>query len=225
MNDTNDRPRLGAALRALRRRHGWTLADVSGRTGFAVTTLSKVENDRISLSYDKLLRLSEGLQIDIEELFVSPAQHSGQAQISGRRSVNRRDEGTLIGTRNYDYRFLNVDIVHKKLIPIVTDIRSRTLEEFGPLVKHPGEEFVYVLEGEVEVHTELYAPFTLTAGESVYLDSTMGHAYLAKGQGLCRTIGICSTADQFCETPAKSETRKETRQPQARKRARSVTRR
>src|SRR5690606_28464578 len=142
MNDTNDRPRLGAALRAQRQRHGWTLADVSHRTGFAVTALSKVENDRISLSYDKLVRLSEGLQVDIEELFVSPAQQSAQVQISGRRSVNRIGDGTLIATRNYDYRFLSVDIVHKKLIPIVTDIRSRTLEEFGPLVKHPGEEFV-----------------------------------------------------------------------------------
>jgi len=81
-----------------------------------------------------------------------------------------------------------------------------------------------VLEGEVEVHTELYAPFTLKAGESVYLDSTMGHAYLAKSPGRCRTIGICTTAGQFCETPAKSEVRKEPRQVRARKRTRSATR-
>lgn len=221
MNDTRDRPRLGAALRDLRRRNGWTLAEVGSRTGFSVTTLSKVENDRISLSYDKLVRLSEGLQIDIEELFVSPSQHAGQAMISGRRSVNRSADGTLIATRNYDYRFLNIDIVHKKFIPIVTEIRSRSLAEFGPLVKHSGEEFVFVLEGEVEVHTDLYAPFTLKAGESVYLDSTMGHAYLAKSEP-CRTLGICSAADlQFCESPAKAELRKEPRQARARKRQRA----
>ena len=61
--DTN-RARLGAALRQLRREKSLTLAEVSQRTGFSVPTLSKVENDRLSLSYDKLIRLSEGLGVD-----------------------------------------------------------------------------------------------------------------------------------------------------------------
>jgi transcriptional regulator with XRE-family HTH domain len=220
MDASNDRPRLGAALRALRTRHGWTLAEVSARTGLSITTLSKVENERVSLSYDKLVRLSEGLEIDIEELFVLPGQN-GQNVVSGRRSVNTAGEGKLVATRNYDYRYLSTDIVHKKIIPIETDIRARTLEEFGPLVKHSGEEFVYVVEGEIEVHTELYAPFTLKAGESVYLDSSMGHAYLARGEGLCRTIAMCTAAEmQFCEAPPKAEARKPAQPPRIRKRSR-----
>ena len=108
----------------------------------SITTLSKVENDRISLSYDKLVRLSEGLEIDIEELFAPPGQNGGQAVVSGRRSINPAGGGALVATRNYDYRYLSTDLVHKKFIPIETDIRARTLEEFGPLVKHTGEEFV-----------------------------------------------------------------------------------
>jgi transcriptional regulator with XRE-family HTH domain len=224
MDDSTDRPRLGAALRALRARHGWTLAYVSERTGFSVTTLSKVENDRISLSYDKLVRLSEGLEIDIEELFAVP--NAGQAVVSGRRSINPARGGTLVATRNYDYRYLSTDLVHKKFIPIETDLRARTLEEFGPLVKHSGEEFVYVLEGEVEVHTELYAPFTLKVGESAYLDSTMGHAYLAKSPGPCRILGICSASEmQFCEgASTKAEQRKPPAPVRPRKRPRAKKR-
>lgn len=223
MDDANDRPRLGAALRGLRARHGWTLSYVSGRTGLSITTLSKVENDRISLSYDKLVRLSEGLEIDIEELFVLPGQNVGQAVVSGRRSINPAGGGTLVATRNYDYRYLSSDLVHKKFIPIETDIRARTLEEFGPLVKHTGEEFVYVLEGEIEVHTELYAPFVLKAGESVYLDSSMGHAYLARSERLCRIIGVCSASEmQFCEpAPTKSQPRKLPTAARPRKRTRA----
>jgi transcriptional regulator with XRE-family HTH domain len=222
MDDAYERPRLGPALRSLRSRHGWTLAYVSERTGLSVTTLSKVENDRISLSYDKLVRLSEGLEIDIEELFAPPGPNGGQAVVSGRRSINPAGGGTLVATRNYDYRYLSTDLVHKKFIPIETDIRARTLEEFGPLVKHSGEEFVYVLEGEIEVHTEQYAPFILKAGESVYLDSTMGHAYLAKSEHLCRIIGVCSASEmQFCEpAPTKSAPRKPPTAARPRKRTR-----
>ena len=46
-----------------------TLAETSARTGVAVSTLSKVENGQMSLTYDKLVQLSEGLEIDISTFF------------------------------------------------------------------------------------------------------------------------------------------------------------
>ncbi|TGW05268.1 XRE family transcriptional regulator, partial [Mesorhizobium sp. M2D.F.Ca.ET.145.01.1.1] len=49
----SEQPNLGDCLRSLRKRHGWTLQEVSTLTGVAVSTLSKVENDQMSLSYDK----------------------------------------------------------------------------------------------------------------------------------------------------------------------------
>ena len=68
-----NQPKLGECLKALRRRHGWTLQDVNRRTGVAVSTLSKVENDQMSLTYDKLLQISEGLGINLAELLSTPA--------------------------------------------------------------------------------------------------------------------------------------------------------
>jgi hypothetical protein len=41
-------------------------------------------------------------------------------------------------------------------------------------------------------HTELYAPVLLQAGDSVYFDSSMGHAYLRVGDGPCRVLTVCS---------------------------------
>ena len=58
--------------------------------------------------------------------------------------------------------------------------------------RHTGEEFALVLEGAVELHTELYAPARLEAGDSIYFDSTMGHAYLAAAPGRCRVLAVCS---------------------------------
>jgi hypothetical protein len=49
-----------------------------------------------------------------------------------------------------------------------------------------------VLEGVVELHTDVYAPTRLSAGESIYYDSGMGHAFLAVSPGPCRILSICS---------------------------------
>lgn len=202
MNDDLNKSPLASALRGLRRQRGWTLAEVSQRTGFSVPTLSKVENGRMSLSYDKLIRLSEGLGVDIAQLFAS-SDPAGAAAIGGRRSINRQSEGDFVPTRNYDYHYLHSDVVRKKFIPILSEPRAQTVEEFGELVKHSGEEFVYVLEGEVEVHTEAYKPFVLRAGESAYLDSSMGHAYIARTTP-CKVLGVCSaTESQLRESVAR----------------------
>lgn len=198
--------RLGAALRALRRQNGWTLADVSRRTGFSVPTLSKVENHRASLSYDKLIRLSQGLGVDISRLFTKAGTAVEPPAITGRRSINRARDGQLVETRNYDYYYLSTDVRQKKLIPIRSSVRCRTLHEFGTLLKHSGEEFIYVLEGTVEVHTELYEPYILRSGESTYIDSTMGHGYLAKGDGPCTILAVCSAeGQQFPEAGSVTE--------------------
>jgi transcriptional regulator with XRE-family HTH domain len=191
-----DRSRLGAALKALRRQKGWTLAEVSRRTGFSVPTLSKVENDKLSLSYDKLIRVSEGLEVDIAQLFTPAEGPIAPATITGRRSINRVGEGDLVATRNYDYVFLSGDVTRKKFIPILTEIRAHSVEEFGELVRHAGDEFLYVLEGQLEVHTELYAPVVLSVGESAYIDSTMGHAYIARGPGRCLVLAVCSATER-----------------------------
>lgn len=191
------RSTLGATLRALRKKHDLTLAALSRRTGFSISTLSKVENERVSLSYDKLMQLSEGLGIDISELFSAPGGGGEPHSITGRRSINKVGGGEPISTPNYEHFYLSTDIVQKKLIPLIAEPKARTLEEFGPLVRHPGEEFIFVLEGKTEVHTELYAPYVLCAGESMYLDSSMGHAFLRKGSGVCRLLGICSASESI----------------------------
>jgi len=185
----------GAALKALRIQHGWTLAEVSRRTGLTTSTLSKIENDKMSLSFDKLSRLSSGLQIDISTLFRGANGEDPQAAVSGRRSIVRAGEGKAIETRNYSHLFPAWDLLNKKIIPIVAELHARTLEEFGELIRHPGEEYTFVLEGEVDFHTTLYAPVRLKAGDSIYFDSGMGHAYVAASEGRCRVLSMCSAPE------------------------------
>ncbi len=182
----------GAILKRLRIQKGWTLKEVSRRTGYPVSTLSKIENDRVSLTYDKLTRISAGLEVDFSRLFGAHEEAADVAAPHGRRSIARSGEGNLIESKNYSHVYPAAELLNKRIIPIVVDLRARSLEDFGELVRHSGEEYIYVLEGEIEVHTSVYAPVRLKAGDSIYIDSTMGHGYVAATQGPCRVLAVCS---------------------------------
>src|SRR5688572_27853280 len=79
------RPTLGSLLRGLRLRNHWTLKEMSERTGIPLSTLAKVEHDRLTLTYDKLLQLSQRLNLRMSDLF-SEADGAPDAQI-GRAHV------------------------------------------------------------------------------------------------------------------------------------------
>ncbi|MCZ0733615.1 helix-turn-helix domain-containing protein [Phreatobacter sp. AB_2022a] len=187
------RPLLGDCLKAARRARNLTLKDVSERTGMALSTLSKVENHQMSLTYDKLLQLSAGLGMEVAELFHPVgAAAPASAVPTARRSVSRGGEGQFIRTHAYGYHYQCTELLGKRMVPIIAELQARTLEEFGPLMRHAGEEYLLVLEGRVAVHTEFYAPEILEAGDGIYIDSTMAHAYLNAGAGRARAICVCS---------------------------------
>ena len=187
---------LGRLLRNLRTRNHWTLKEMSKRTGIPLSTLAKVEHDRLTLTYDKLLQLSERLKIRMSELFADSVEEPGQP-VTARRSIGRMDRAIRVKTHNYDYYYLCAELRRKRMIPILTRIRAKSVGEFGELVHHAGEEYVYVLEGRVEIHTEFYDPIVLGAGESIYIDSKMEHAYVAaEGCEEAIVLGVCSSADE-----------------------------
>ena len=191
----SERPTLGRILKELRGHRNWTLREMSERSGIPVSTLSKVENDRLTLTYDKLLQLSERLHVPIGELFAEaePAEEG----VTARRSIGRLDDAIRVTTPNYDYYYLCTELRRKRMVPILTRIRAKSLAEFGDLVSHHGEEYIHVLEGTIVVHTQFYDPVTLHTGEAIYIDSNMGHAYVAADD--CEealVLGVCSSDDE-----------------------------
>ncbi len=177
MEDTP--PTLGKLLKGLRQREHWTLKEMSARSGIPVSTLSKIEHDQLTLTYDKLLQLSRRLGLRMSELFSEGTEEPDAAVVTARRSIGDQAHSVRVETANYDYFYLCTELRRKRMIPVYTKIRAQTPEEFGALVHHSGEEFVYVLTGSIVVQTEFYDPVTLGPGQSIYLDSSMGHAYLA----------------------------------------------
>jgi quercetin dioxygenase-like cupin family protein len=70
---------------------------------------------------------------------------------------------------------LAVTLTNKAMLPYRARIRARSFEEFDGWVRHDGEEFLYVLTGEIRLITEFYAPVELRRGDSAYYDASMGH--------------------------------------------------
>lgn len=197
---TENHPTLGLIMRNLRNRFGWTLKQMSEHSGIPLSTLSKVEHDRLTLTYDKLQQVSQRLKIPLSELFAG-ADDTRAPRVTGRRSIGRIEDAVRITTPNYDYFYLSTELRRKHMIPIITRIRAKSLEEFGELVRHAGEEVIYVIKGRIEVHTEFYDPVTIDEGETIYIDSSMGHAYLvADGCDEALTLGVCSAQDEHLTT-------------------------
>jgi transcriptional regulator with XRE-family HTH domain len=183
---------LGERVRALRQRNKWSLAQLAGRTGLAASTLSRIENNQLSLTYEKLLDLSRGFGVDLAELL--RGEGPGEEVATGRRSYTPPDGGRVIETGAYLYRYLCTDMTRKKMTPIVGEISARNLAETGGYLRHEGEEVVYVLDGVMELHTEFYEPLRIETGGCAYFDSRMGHAFVAV-EGPVKMLSVCTTEE------------------------------
>jgi transcriptional regulator with XRE-family HTH domain len=193
---TSQHPTIGGLLRSLRTRKGWTLRQMSEQSGIPLSTLSKVEHDRLTLTYDKLQQLAQRLNLRMSELFAEEGE-AAEPAVTARRSIGRLADAVRVNTPNYDYYYLCPELRRKRMIPVLTRVRAKSIAQFGDLVRHSGEEYIHVLEGRAEVHTEFYDPIVLEAGESVYIDSNMGHAYIAaEGCEEVLLLGVCSSADE-----------------------------
>ena len=182
------RAQLGERLREIRKARRLTLQEAALQTGLAPSTLSKIENGQMSPTYDNIVRIAEGFGIDVEELF----SRSAQQVALGRRTVTRSGEGKLYATEQYDYELLCPSLSHKKIIPIQATIKCHDILKFGDWPRHNGEEFIFVLTGEVVVYLEHYEAVVLKRGDSMYFDSTMAHACVSNGPEDATIVWVCS---------------------------------
>jgi transcriptional regulator with XRE-family HTH domain len=165
-----------------------TLKQLAARTGLAFSTIAKVETSKISPTYENILRLANGLKVDVTELFASPTTE----MTSGRRTWTRAGEGAKHVSPQYEYQMLCADIARKKFIPLLTTIRAHDIAQFPQLLRHQGEEFIFVVSGELDIYTDQYEPLRLHPGDSSYFDSTMGHACVSAGDADAVVLWVCS---------------------------------
>ncbi|MBZ9993993.1 helix-turn-helix domain-containing protein [Mesorhizobium sp. BH1-1-4] len=178
VNDENYPP-IGVTVQRLRKRQKMTLNDLAQKSGLSISAVSKIENGQVSPTYETIMRLAVGLNVDVTELFGgSPTRPSS----AGRIAITRKGTGIALKTPHYEYEMLGAGLSKKEFTPLLTKIRARSIQEFPELQGHMGEEFFFVLSGQVALHTEHYEPILLSPGDSGYFDSNMGHALISVGE-------------------------------------------
>lgn len=197
-------PAPSRAIRDVRVAQGLSLRALSARAGLPYSTLSKLENGKMALTYDKLIKLAQALNVDLKDILANAGERTAAVAL-GRRSVTRAGEGLDSGSEKHVHHYPAADLLGKMMIPIVIDVQARSVEELGGLVRHGGEEYLYVLRGSMELHSDLYAPLHLGPGDSVYFDSGMAHGYVRTSGEPCVVLAVCAGQgiQQLAETASR----------------------
>lgn len=169
---------LGARVRELRKAKNWTLEQAAQKAGLARSTLSKIENEQMSPTFEAVKKLADGLDISVPQLFTPPQSDA----VLARRSITREGEGKSHLTSTYEHALLAPDILNKRMLPYRTRVRARDISEFDGWVRHDGEEFLFVLSGIIRFYTEHYEPQEMRRGDSAYYDAAMGHNIVSVSQ-------------------------------------------
>lgn len=184
----SQRHEFGHRIKRLRQEKGWTLAELSQRSGLAISTISKAERGVIALTYDRMSSLANGLGIDMSAFF----SEQGESFAPGSFAVARKGDFQRQETPNYVYEMLFPDVWNKSMRPMMGTLKARELHEFEEFVRHSGQEFLVVMEGQVTVHVEGRDPVVLDAGDSIYFDSAVGHLYASRGDEDARILVVCT---------------------------------
>ena len=187
--------KLGSRVREIRLRNQWTLDEAAQRASLAKSTLSKIENEQVSPSFEVVQKLAAGLGIDLPQLFVNRPD----PPVSGRRSLTRKGAGQSHPTPTYEHELLAAELTGKRMTPFKTRVHARSFEEFGDWVRHSGEEFLLVLSGSIVFYSEFYQPVHLEQGDSLYYDAAMGHACVSESEQDAQILWVCASSDDILE--------------------------
>jgi len=171
-------PDVGNKVSQMRREKGWTLSQAGQATGVAPSTLSKIEREEISPTIATLKKIAQGFGHDLLQ-FLSPVEH--EKPMVGRRTITRSGQGIVHTNKTCRNEIVCPDLKQKKMMPIVTKIFARTVDDYDSWSKDKTEIFLYVLKGTLIVHSRLYEPVELREGDSMYYDASSEHVWTSKG--------------------------------------------
>lgn len=180
-------------LKSLRQSQELTLDELSQRSGVSISTISKIENQQQKPSFETVLKISRALKINFVHMLEPPTSEPLKL---ARRVVTRADEAPVYNSDYYRYAAHATDLANKTMVPLVMHINSPEPPPVQDWSVHGGEEFAYVIQGDVVLYTEQYAPVLLAKGDSCYSDSTMRHAYAAPN-GDAIVLSICLSIKPF----------------------------
>ena len=190
-------PKLGENLKHLRQQLGWSVLKLSEVSGLPQSTLSKVENGQMSLNFDKLIQVAKALGIEVQSLFETASERENSNVAMARRVIDRNQDMDLKEVDHYKIKFLSTELKNRLMLPLLFEVGDNHSNNTQlPMMDVIGERFAYVVEGPVDFHCEHYETVTLSSGDSIYVDASMPHAFVAPEGETAKVITVLSSDDQ-----------------------------
>lgn len=167
---------IGIRIRTLREEKGLSLEALSNMTGFEIDFLSDIETHKVQPQLGTIIKLSKALDSAFGRLvsgvgdkLYSITRKKDQKIVS--RSTSRKGQKKM-----YSYKSLAPEVKGRHMEALIVQLEVAPDEEISI---HEGEEFIYVLSGEVSLKIG-DDTFELEPGDSVYYLSTTPHLIAAK---------------------------------------------
>lgn len=183
---------IGPQIRQLRQDRRMTLQDLSKETELSKPLLSQIENEQVIPPLATLLRIAKALNVPLQTFFEEEdnTQKCLVVRAGDTNQLNRRPRHGG-PPQPYLYHSLAYGKKHKHMEPFLVEFDPNQTAK-AQSVQHAGEEFLYVLEGRVEL-LHGAEQYILEPGDSVYWDSNEPHSLKALGERTARGIAVLYT--------------------------------
>ena len=182
--------RIADQIVSLRRARGMTAAKFASCVGISTRRLARVERGAGPLPLKLLLHICRTFRKPPDYFFAGATSPGSAHTVDRARDLRRRpkqkaaDLGVerCIPAESIGHR-LAAAFESKRMFPALIELGSDR-ERAPRMTTHQGQEFLYVLRGEVSLTTEHdggTATYRLSPGDSCLLDSTAPHRYVAAG--------------------------------------------
>lgn len=176
--------KIGKRMHMLRKERDITLDELSKKSGIALATLSRIENDKMTGTLNSHIKICKTLGVSIVELYHELEDESKTVE---KISMKTRVEH-LISANKAKYELLVTKIDSKHLIPMIL-----TIDSGGSTQKEQNsagtEKFIYIIAGTIEavISTETYS---LKRGDSLYFDASLPHQFINNTKTVAETLYI-----------------------------------
>jgi transcriptional regulator with XRE-family HTH domain len=162
---------IGKRIKKLRTQQKRTLQDIADECGFTKSLLSKIENEAVVPSISTLVKIAGALGVNVSILMEEESRNRRVYTIS--REI--AEEKQVKTNQGYSFYAFAIEQMDKKIQPMLISGKKGEIIEHS--LSHEGEEFIYMLEGEMKFRVG-NVEYILGPGDSLYFDSFEKHGML-----------------------------------------------
>ncbi len=167
---------VGSKIKGIRESKNLSIEEIAERSGLTIDQIKSIENDQNLPSLGPLIKIARALGVRLGT-FMDDNDALGpvvcRAEDRERDSSISFSNGATDARKHMEYHPLAQQKAGRHMEPFVIDINPTEKPDFQ-LSAHEGEEFIYVMEGEVEI---IYGKdqYLLKEGDSIFYDSIIKH--------------------------------------------------